>query len=143
MPIRKVKGGWKIDNTSGISKTKKAAKRRLRAIKYRQSKGRRKGRKKRQEKRMRAIKLLSAKEAAGNSFANGSTINGASKVLCQHTGGTAGIISVLNAAGTVGYSCNLLAAGSGDATIILAKKPTDVIYANQGSIEFVACLTEA
>ncbi len=47
MPIRKVKGGWKIDNTSGISKTKKAAKRRLRAIKYRQSKGRRKGRKKR------------------------------------------------------------------------------------------------
>ncbi len=47
MPIRRVKGGWKIDNTSGISKTKKAAKRRLRAIKYRQSKGRRKGRKKR------------------------------------------------------------------------------------------------
>ena len=91
---------------------------------------------------MRAIKLLSAKEAAGNSFANGSTINGATKVLCQHTGGTAGIISVLNAAGTVGYSCNLLAAGSGDATIILAKKSTDVIYANQGSIEFVACLTE-
>jgi len=47
MPIRKVKGGWKIDNTSGISKTKKAAKRRLRAIKYRQSQKRRKGRKKR------------------------------------------------------------------------------------------------
>ena len=92
---------------------------------------------------MRAIKLLSAKEAAGNSFANGSTINGASKVLCQHTGGTAGIISVLNAAGTVGHSCNLGAAGSGDATIILVKDPTDVIYANQGSIEFVACLTEA
>ena len=142
MPIRKVKGGWKIDNTSGISKTKKAAKRRLRAIEYRQSKRIRKGRDKRQEKSMRAIKLLSAKEAAGNSFANGSTINGASKVLCQHTGGTAGIISVLNAAGTVGYSCNLGAAGSGDATIILAKKTTDVIYANQGSIEFVACLTE-
>ena len=47
MPIRRVKGGWKIDNTSGISKTKKASKRRLRAIKYRQAKGRRKGRKKR------------------------------------------------------------------------------------------------
>ena len=92
---------------------------------------------------MRAIKLLSAKEAAGNSFANGSTINGATKVLCQHTGGTAGIISLLNAAGTVGYSCNLGALGSGDATIILAKKSTDVLYANQGSIEFVACLTEA
>jgi hypothetical protein len=92
---------------------------------------------------MRAIKLLSAKEAAGNSFANGSTINGASKVLCQHTGGTAGIISILNAAGTVGHTCNLGAAGSGDATIILAKKTTDVMYANQGSIEFVACLTEA
>ena len=143
MPIRRVKGGWKIDNTSGISKTKKAAKRRLRAIKYRQSKGRRKGRKKRQEKRMRAIKLLSAKESAGNSFANGSTINGATKVLCQHTGGTAGIISVFNAAGTVGSTCNLLAAGSGDAQIILAKKSTDVMSANQGSIEFTACLTEA
>ena len=47
MPIRKVKGGWKIENTSGISKTKKAAKRRLRAITYRQSKRRRKGRNKR------------------------------------------------------------------------------------------------
>ena len=143
MPIRKVKGGWKIDNTSGISKTKKAAKRRLRAIEYRQSKGRRKGRDKRQEKKMRAIKLLSAKEAAGNSFANGSTINGATKVLCQHTGGTAGIINVYNAAGTVGATCNLLAAGSGDAQIIIAKKSTDVMSATQGSIEFTACLTEA
>ena len=47
MPIRRVKGGWKIDNTSGISKTKKAAKRRLRAIEHRQSKRRRKGREKR------------------------------------------------------------------------------------------------
>ena len=143
MPIRKVKGGWKIKNTSGISKTKKAAKRRLRAIKYRQSKRRRKGRDKRQEKRMRAIKLLSAKEAAGNSFANGSTINGATKVLCTHTGGTAGIINVYNAAGTVGSTCNLLAAGSGDAQIIIAKKSTDVMSATQGSIEFTACLTEA
>ncbi|SVD13266.1 uncharacterized protein METZ01_LOCUS366120, partial [marine metagenome] len=77
--------------------------------------------------------MLSAKEAAGNSFANGSTINGATKVLCQHTGGTAGIISVFNAAGTVGYTCNLGALGSGDATIILAKKSTDVMSANQGS----------
>ena len=93
-------------------------------------------------KKMRAIKLLSAKEAAGNSFANGSTINGATKVLCTHTGGTAGIISVYNAAGTVGSTCNLLAAGSGDAQIILAKKSTDVMSANQGSIEFTACLTE-
>ncbi len=91
---------------------------------------------------MRAIKLLSAKESAGNSFANGSTINGATKVLCQHTGGTAGIISVFNAAGTVGATCNLGALGSGDAMIILAKKSTDVMSANQGSIEFTACLTE-
>ena len=44
MPIRKVKGGWKIDNTSGISKTKKAAKRRLRAIKFRKRNEARKGR---------------------------------------------------------------------------------------------------
>jgi predicted secreted Zn-dependent protease len=46
MPIRKVKGGYKVNNTPGVSKTKKAAKQRLRAIKYRQMK-RRKGRKKR------------------------------------------------------------------------------------------------
>ena len=91
---------------------------------------------------MRAIKLLSAKESAGNSFANGSTINGATKVLCQHTGGTAGIISVFNAAGTFGHTCNLNAMGDGDSVIILSKKPTDVMSATQGSIEFTACLTE-
>lgn len=47
MPIRKVKGGYKISNTPGVSRTKKAAKQRLRAIKYRQDKKRRKGRQKR------------------------------------------------------------------------------------------------
>ncbi len=36
MPIRKVKGGYKIANVSGVSKTKKAAVRRLAAIKSRQ-----------------------------------------------------------------------------------------------------------
>ena len=46
MPIRKVNGGYKIDNTPGDSKNKKAAKQRLRAIKYRQKK-RRKDRRKR------------------------------------------------------------------------------------------------
>ena len=50
MPIRKVKGGWKITNTPGVSKTKKAAKQRLRAIKYRQKKKYRKGRVKRKRK---------------------------------------------------------------------------------------------
>tara|TARA_B100000586_G_scaffold81194_1_gene57246 strand:- start:1112 stop:1261 length:150 start_codon:yes stop_codon:yes gene_type:complete len=49
MPIRKVKGGWKVNNTPGVSKTKKAAKQRLRAIKYRQKKLR-KGRVKRKRK---------------------------------------------------------------------------------------------
>ncbi len=38
MPIRKVKGGYKIDNVAGISKTKKEAEDRQRAIKARQSK---------------------------------------------------------------------------------------------------------
>jgi hypothetical protein len=38
MPIRKVKGGYKIKNTKGKSKTKKAAVKRLRAIKANQSK---------------------------------------------------------------------------------------------------------
>ena len=34
MPILKVKKGWKIKNSPGTSKTKKAAKQRLRAIKW-------------------------------------------------------------------------------------------------------------
>ena len=37
MPIRKVKGGFKIDNVTGISKTKDAAVKRLRAIKANQA----------------------------------------------------------------------------------------------------------
>lgn len=39
MPIRKVKGGFKIDRVPGKSKTRAAAERRLRAIKARQSRG--------------------------------------------------------------------------------------------------------
>ena len=38
MPIRKVKGGYKIDNVKGISKTRAEALRRLRAIKRKQKK---------------------------------------------------------------------------------------------------------
>ena len=38
MPIRKVKGGWKIDNVNGLSPTHKKAQQRLRAIKARQRK---------------------------------------------------------------------------------------------------------
>ena len=37
MPINKVEGGWKIANTKGLSPSKKAAKKRLRAIKASQS----------------------------------------------------------------------------------------------------------
>jgi len=37
MPIRKVKGGYKIDNVPGTSTTKLAAVRRLRAIKANQA----------------------------------------------------------------------------------------------------------
>jgi len=37
MPIRKTKGGYKIKNVKGKSKTKKMAKRRLRAIKASQA----------------------------------------------------------------------------------------------------------
>lgn len=37
MPIRKVKGGYKIDNTKGKSPTKKKALQRLRAIKANQA----------------------------------------------------------------------------------------------------------
>jgi hypothetical protein len=45
MPITETKRGWKISNTPGTSRSKKKAKQRLRAIKWRQKKG--KGRKKR------------------------------------------------------------------------------------------------
>lgn len=38
MPIRKTDKGWKIDNTPGYSKTKKAAEKRLAAIKIAQKK---------------------------------------------------------------------------------------------------------
>ena len=37
MPIRKTKGGYKIDNVKGKSKTKKSATKRLRAIKANQA----------------------------------------------------------------------------------------------------------
>ena len=37
MPITKVKGGWKIANTKGLSSSRKAAQKRLRAIKASQS----------------------------------------------------------------------------------------------------------
>jgi hypothetical protein len=38
MPIKKVKGGYKIKNVAGKSKTKEAAKKRLAAIKINQNK---------------------------------------------------------------------------------------------------------
>jgi len=38
MPIKKTKGGYKIANTKGTSKTKAAAKKRLAAIKINQKK---------------------------------------------------------------------------------------------------------
>jgi len=38
MPIRKVKGGWRIDNVAGLSPTRAKALKRLKAIKARQKK---------------------------------------------------------------------------------------------------------
>ena len=50
MPIRKVKGGWKIDNVAGVSPTRAKAVKRLKAVKA--SQGYRKGGKvKRKKKR--------------------------------------------------------------------------------------------
>lgn len=42
MPIRKTPKGWKIDNTPGYSKTKKAAEKRLAAIKANQARNKKK-----------------------------------------------------------------------------------------------------
>ena len=50
MPIRKTKGGYKIQNVKGKSKTKKMAKRRLRAIKASQAE-KRKGKKSKKRRR--------------------------------------------------------------------------------------------
>ena len=47
MPIIKIKYGWKITNTSGISKTKNEAKQRLRAIKWRQKRRKRRNKRRR------------------------------------------------------------------------------------------------
>ena len=41
MPIRKVAGGWKIDNVKGVSKTRAAAVKKLRVIKANQRRNRR------------------------------------------------------------------------------------------------------
>lgn len=87
---------------------------------------------------MRAIRLISPKESAGNSFANGSNIQGANYVLCVHTGGTAGLVTVCDSAGAGPGTFILNIAGSGDATMVIKKDSTDVMYANQGSIEFTA-----
>ena len=92
---------------------------------------------------MRAIKLLGPKAAAGNSFANGSNIQLATNVLCVHTGGTAGLVTVCDSAGNGPGTFVLGAAGSGDAMIVIKKNPTDVMYSNQGSVEFTPCLTES
>ena len=92
---------------------------------------------------MRAIKLLGPKASAGNSFANGSNIQLATNVLCVHTGGTAGLVTVCDSAGNGPGTFVLGAAGSGDAMIVIKKNPTDVMYSNQGSVEFTPCLTES
>jgi hypothetical protein len=87
---------------------------------------------------MRAIRLISPKAVAGNSFANGSTIEGANYVLCVHTGGTAATVTVCNSAGAGPGTFVLGIAGSGDSTMVIKKDSTDVMYSNQGSVEFTA-----
>ena len=87
---------------------------------------------------MRAIRLISPKESAGNSFANGSNIQGANYVLCVHTGGTAAVVTICNSAGAGPGTFVLNAAGSGDSTMVIKKDSTDVMYADQGSVEFTA-----
>lgn len=42
VPIRRVKGGYKIDNVAGVSKTKKEAEERLKAIKANQARNKKK-----------------------------------------------------------------------------------------------------
>ncbi len=87
---------------------------------------------------MRAIRLISPKESAGNSFANGSDIQGANYVLCVHTGGTAAVVTICNSAGNGPGTFGLNIAGSGDATMVIKKDSTDVMYSDQGSVEFTA-----
>ena len=134
MPIRKVKGGWKIDNTSGISRTKKAAKRRLRAIKYRQSKKRisRKGRKKRQEKQMDIAEILGTTTPATTGTATASTVELADYVMLHNSGSTLREVVIQTEAS--GTSIGNVYLSSGE-RIIIKKDPSHVIFAAHAEVK--------
>ena len=87
---------------------------------------------------MKAIRLMSPKESAGANFGASSTVSGANYVLCVHTGGTAALVTVCDSAGNGPGTFILNIAGSGDATMVIKKNPTDKMYSNQGSVEFTA-----
>jgi hypothetical protein len=48
------------------------------------------------------------------------------------------VVTVCNSAGNGPGTFGLNIAGSGDATMVIKKDSTDVMYADQGSVEFTA-----
>ena len=128
MSLLWTKKGWKIKNTSGTSKTKKAAKKRLRAIKWRQKKG--KARAKRQEKSMR-FKVEGTTNAAPTTTGTATTVESASEVSVFNNSTTAYAVAILTAAsGTVVGNVTM----AGGERLIIKKEPTWAIYAANAAV---------
>ena len=135
MTIIKTNKGWKVKNTSGVSKTKKAAKRRLRAIEW--SKKRRKRRINTQENTM-SLKFLGSEAACGTSVGAASTFQNAMDVRLVNNGTTNRLVTIANAADTT-LATFTLAAGE---VSIVRKKTDDQIFAAHAEVLGAPVVTE-
>ena len=127
MPISKSKKGWKIKNTSGVSNSKKAAKRRLRAIKW--AKKRRKRRRNTQENKM-SLRYLGSEAACGVNVGAASTFLDAMDVRLVNSGSSIRLVTIANAADTT-LATFTIAAGE---VSIVRKNPTDQIFAAHAEV---------
>tara|TARA_R110002153_G_C12971099_1_gene461285 strand:+ start:100 stop:366 length:267 start_codon:yes stop_codon:yes gene_type:complete len=87
---------------------------------------------------MSSIKLLGAQEACGINVGAASTFSSAPNVRLWNSGATARVVTVANAADTTLATISL----DTKATLILAKSPTDQIFAAHADILGVGCITE-
>ena len=87
---------------------------------------------------MSSIKLLGAQEACGINVGAASTFSSAPNVRLWNSGATARVVTVANAADTTLATISL----DTKATLVLAKSPTDQIFAAHADILGVGCITE-
>ena len=87
---------------------------------------------------MGSIKLLGAQETCGTTVGAASTFSSAPNVRLWNSGATARVVTVANAADTTLATISL----DTKATLILAKSPTDQIFAAHADILGVGCITE-